>query len=375
MKIILPNPFLLVAGRIGVYIMIWGFCFLLHLLLQILVLSNNLFYVLALIPILAIALVVLYQLSPFVCCNLVITKKHIIYFGLFLPFVRLKIEDVKFVDVRVFKDGNKMYDSIPAFDAFTHVLLSTRPLPQKRIDKIRSSWRKKLIRFELNSRLSKSLSESLPEPYCRRFDYFNALYDNAKRAEKRYEQKEKKSAKVKKGNPKSALKHFDAVKADASGNRKDKAINLRIDDDFLIKDDIKKESMGRIKMLICSSLLPIAFPFVLDWGSFEAYQTAVAIITECVLVLMALYFLYKFLTYFKYQVVITKEKMIIKTLFKTTEADFKGLKGYTYSRIKKSQYHQFKLHYSDFDILLFTKFKKEFKKLLNYQMAIQNQDY
>jgi hypothetical protein len=108
-------------------------------------------------------------------------QKGIIFFGLFLPIVKLKWGEVQYVALRTFKEGNVMYGQYRAVDAYKFILLSSSPLPQKRIDKIRSSRKKRLIKFSVTQKLCQVLVDHLPETKSGPFRYQLYLYKKAKK--------------------------------------------------------------------------------------------------------------------------------------------------------------------------------------------------
>ena len=119
--------------------------------------------------------------------EIIITNKEIIYFGLFLPTVKLKLDRVKYVDIRVFKEGNVMYPKVKGFndscnvDMYKFILISENPLPRKRVDQIHSSRKNKLVKFAVNKKLCEALVDKLPEMQSRVIDYQLYQYKKAKR--------------------------------------------------------------------------------------------------------------------------------------------------------------------------------------------------
>lgn len=118
--------------------------------------------------------------------EIIVTEKEVIYFGLFLPIIRLKFENIKYVDIRTFDEGNIMYSKgmrrykNANIDMYKFILLSEKPLPTKRIDKIRPSRKKKLIKYAVSKKLCEALVDKLPEMQSRVVDYQLYLYKRAK---------------------------------------------------------------------------------------------------------------------------------------------------------------------------------------------------
>ena len=95
-------------------------------------------------------------------CRMLITDKYIVWFGLFLPIVKLSYNEIKYIEIRTFDKGNAMYNNhTKNVDSFKFVLLSKSPIPKKRIDKIKSSRKKKLIKFAVNYKLCLALSKHI----------------------------------------------------------------------------------------------------------------------------------------------------------------------------------------------------------------------
>ena len=96
--------------------------------------------------------------------EILVTEKEIIYFGLFLPTIRLKFERIKHVDIRTFDKGNVVYSKNSAIiDAHKFIIISENPLPNTRIDKIRPSRKRKLIKYAVSEKLCNALVDKLPE--------------------------------------------------------------------------------------------------------------------------------------------------------------------------------------------------------------------
>jgi len=90
--------------------------------------------------------------------KLIVTDEYIQWRCLFCKSITLPIADVKYVKVTSFNEGNMLKD-INMYHAQEYVLLSTTPLPRKRIDKIRSGGN--LIRVMYTTKLARVLGEAL----------------------------------------------------------------------------------------------------------------------------------------------------------------------------------------------------------------------
>ena len=99
--------------------------------------------------------------------KLVITEDAVTWKCLFCKTVKIPMTDIKRVDIRAFSEGNVAFNRDVYKTGFRYLLISSKPFPNKRIDKIRSG--DKLIKFRCNDAICKALHEALPDPYCRRF--------------------------------------------------------------------------------------------------------------------------------------------------------------------------------------------------------------
>ena len=80
--------------------------------------------------------------------------------------------------------------------------------------------------------------------------------------------------------------------------------------------------------------------------------------------LFGCYFLYGYLYVYKYKVVVTNEKIVLKTLVKSVEVQFKDIKTYNCKRYRKSKFYQFLVFCKEKKILINTRYKDEFEKVL-----------
>lgn len=74
--------------------------------------------------------------------------------------------------------------------------------------------------------------------------------------------------------------------------------------------------------------------------------------------------LYRWLYAIRYSVEVTEEKVILKTLFRKADIDFKNITYYSNNRYKKSVFYQFKLFTKDKTVLVNTRYRDEFIKIL-----------
>ena len=129
----------------------------------------------------------------------------------------------------------------------------------------------------------------------------------------------------------------------------------------IIKDDMVKESKIWKNPMIIFFVLAILFPLVLIWKNIK---TTEFILGEVFFILVGCYFLYGYLYAYKYKVVVTNEKIALKTLFKSIEVQFKDIKTYNCKRYRKSEFYQFYCFFNGNQILINTRYKDDFIDIL-----------
>ena len=73
---------------------------------------------------------------------------------------------------------------------------------------------------------------------------------------------------------------------------------------------------------------------------------------------------YVWLYAIKYNLKINKEKIVLRTLFRKVEINICNIEKYTCKRYRKSVFYQFNLFIKDKRILVNTRYKDEFIKIL-----------
>ena len=132
-------------------------------------------------------------------------------------------------------------------------------------------------------------------------------------------------------------------------------------DEIILSDNMKKESKPYLTLMILFFVLAALFPIV---AIFEDSSVKELIIGEVVIVLWACLSLYGFLYGIKYNVTITKEKIQLKTLFRTVILNFSDIKEYKYKRYIKSVFYQFKILYLDKKVVISTRYYEELDAIL-----------
>lgn len=110
--------------------------------------------------------------------ELTLTKDYVKWHGLFLRSVKIPYSELRYVEIRRFDEGNVAPDFYGTGQMY--LLLSTKPLPKKRIDKIRCG--DGLIKYQFLMRDAQTLSEFIPEPFDRMFRMRAEIYAREKKA-------------------------------------------------------------------------------------------------------------------------------------------------------------------------------------------------
>lgn len=130
---------------------------------------------------------------------------------------------------------------------------------------------------------------------------------------------------------------------------------------IIIRDGMAKESkVWKIPMLLFFALSAL-FPFTLIWRSIEPIDF---ILGELMVILIGCYFLYEFLYSLKYEIVVTNDKLVLKTLFSEKTINLKDVTAYSYKRYKKTQFYQFLIFCQDDSIRVNTRFKNDLEEVL-----------
>ena len=110
--------------------------------------------------------------------ELTLTKDYVKWHGLFLRSVKIPYSELRYVEIRRFDEGNVAPDFHGTGQMY--LLLSTKPLPKKRIDKIRCG--DGLVKYQFLMRDAQTLSEFIPEPFDRMFRTRAEIYAREKKA-------------------------------------------------------------------------------------------------------------------------------------------------------------------------------------------------
>ena len=103
--------------------------------------------------------------------TLIFTEDYVMWKCLFIRSIKIPYNELKYVKLVKFDEGNAFRNRDYYNTGFLHLLLSSSPLPQKRIDKIRCG--KGLIKFPFsNKKLRREIYYLLPDPHNRQFKCF-----------------------------------------------------------------------------------------------------------------------------------------------------------------------------------------------------------
>ena len=131
--------------------------------------------------------------------------------------------------------------------------------------------------------------------------------------------------------------------------------------DIIFKDDMVKESKTWKNPMLLFFVLAVLFPLTLIWNNIKITEF---ILGEVFFLIVGSYFIYGYLYAYKYKVVVTNEKIVLKTLFKNVEVQFKDIKTYNCKRYRKSEFYQFLVFCKEKKILINTRYKDDLEKLL-----------
>ena len=132
-------------------------------------------------------------------------------------------------------------------------------------------------------------------------------------------------------------------------------------DEIILSDSMKQESKIYLVPMILCFVLAISWPIVAIVRDFSYKELIIGTVG---FVLFACVSLYGFLYAIKYRVTITKDKIQLKTLFKTVILNISDVKEFHYKRYMKSAFYQFRIFYFDKKVLINTRYHEEFAKIL-----------
>ena len=134
--------------------------------------------------------------------------------------------------------------------------------------------------------------------------------------------------------------------------------------DNKIIDGMKKEGKGFLRLAIFATIL-FSLTFLYMYVNEKDFQDKVVSSMLMVYSMFSLLGLYGWLYSIKYRLEIDNEKVYLKTLFRTIKLNICDIEKYTCNRYRKSVFYQFNLFINDRKVLINTRYKDEFEKVLN----------
>lgn len=132
----------------------------------------------------------------------------------------------------------------------------------------------------------------------------------------------------------------------------------------LVIDGMKKEGKPFLYVMLMGYILAIIMPvsiYLLNNGKFSEKDILLFAIAWF---LFGTFGLYGWLYAVKYTIKFNDKKVYLKTLFKKIELNVCDIEKYTCKRYRKSVFYQFQLFIKGKKILIYTRYKDEFRKIL-----------
>ena len=140
--------------------------------------------------------------------------------------------------------------------------------------------------------------------------------------------------------------------------------------DNKIIDGMKKEGKGFLGLALFATIL-VALTFLYMYVNEKNFRDKVVLSMLMVYSMFSLFGLYGWLYALKYRVEFDNEKVCLKTLFRKIELNISDVKKYTCNRYRKSVFYQFNLFINDKKVLINTRYKDEFEKILKDYKIVQ----
>lgn len=131
-----------------------------------------------------------------------------------------------------------------------------------------------------------------------------------------------------------------------------------------IIDGMKKEGKPFRTIMLFGYIFAILMPLSIYLSNNDKYSDKDIILFAIAGVMFGTIGLYGWLYSMKYRVEFDNEKVYLKTLFRKIELNLCDVKKYTCNRYRKSVFYQFNLFTKDKKVLINTRYKDEFEKVL-----------
>ena len=129
-------------------------------------------------------------------------------------------------------------------------------------------------------------------------------------------------------------------------------------------DGMKKEGKPFRNVMFFGFVFSILMPLSIYLMNNDKYSDKDMILFAIAGIMFGTIGLYGWLYSMKYRLEFDNEKVFLKTLFKKIEFNICDVKKYTCNRYRKSVFYQFNLFIKDKKVLINTRYKDEFEKVL-----------
>ena len=134
--------------------------------------------------------------------------------------------------------------------------------------------------------------------------------------------------------------------------------------DIKIIDGMKKEGKPFRNIMLFGYIFAILMPLSIYLMNNDKYSDKDIILFAIAGVMFGTIGLYGWLYSMKYRLEFDNEKVYLKTLFRKMELNICDVKKYTCNRYRKSVFYQFNLFINNRKVLINTRYKDEFEKVL-----------
>ncbi len=134
-------------------------------------------------------------------------------------------------------------------------------------------------------------------------------------------------------------------------------------------DEMRKEGKPFRNIMLFGYIFAILMPLSIYLMNREKYSDKDVILFVIGWIMLGTFGLYGWLYSIKYRLEFDNEKVYLKTLFRKIEFNICDVKKYTCNRYRKSKFYQFNLFVNDRKILINTRYKNEFEKILKDNKA------
>ena len=134
--------------------------------------------------------------------------------------------------------------------------------------------------------------------------------------------------------------------------------------DIQIIDGMKKEGRPFRNLMIFGYILTVLAPLFVSLINNEKYIGKDIVLFVVTWFMFGSIGLYGWLYALKYRVEFYSDKILLKTLFRRVELNICDIEEYTCNRYNKSVFYQFNLFIKGKKILVNTRYKEEFEKIL-----------